>query len=394
MKKRLHTIFHVKAITCLLLCCVAGCREKYVPTLINNSATGYLVVDGFINSGTGPTTISLSRSTRISAAAAIVRETKATVRVVGKVNTTGFLLTETGTNTGIYSNPQLTLDPTDQYRLYIKTVLGKEYYSDYCAVRRTPNIDSVSWKVERDGVQIYANAHGNNAEVGYYQLKKEETWEFNSAYTSQFKTIPNPNPNAPVPYILVYRLPGKNDDLSIFTCWKTEAPTNILLYSTEKLTQNILSYQLAFIERGSWKLSIRYSIQCTFMSLSRANYQFLEQLRKNTEQLGTIFDAQPSENVGNIHNTVDANERVIGFVEISEEKKQRIFITRAQVPFWTYSQGCGLEYKVDKDSLTADGVPTHVAEYDNNNNPKSVLVAQPVCVDCTLRGSNTKPSFW
>lgn len=395
MKLSKHITFRTVPILCVcIVLCAIACREKYVPQLLDQPTTGYLVVEGFINSGTGPTTISLSRSTKLSVAGSIVPETKATVRVVGKTNTTGFLLTETSSGTGIYTHPQLTLSPTDQYRLYIKTAAGKEYFSDYSNVRRTPDIDSVSWKLENGGVQIYAAAHGNNAEVGYYQLKKEETWEFTSAFSTALMVIPNPNPNG-FPGKIVYRFTSQGDDLSLFRCWKTEAPANILLYSTEKLTQNVLYYPLVFIEPGSWKLAIRYSIQFSYFALSHANYQFLEQLRKNTEQLGSIFDAQPSESNGNIHNTSNSNELVIGFVEVTEEKKQRIFITRAQVPSWTYNQGCQPEIKVLADSLIGGiGIPTHVAEFDNFGGIKSAYFGESLCVDCTLRGSNQKPSFW
>lgn len=369
-----------------------ACKEKYVPQLVNEIATGYLVVDGFINSGTGSTTISLSRSTKLSAPGSIVRETKAIVRVIGKTNTVGFLLSEA--SPGIYTNPQLTLSTADQYRLFIKTTGGKEYYSDYSEVRRTPDIDSLAWNVDNDGVQITAQSHDNSIPVGYYQFKKEETWEFTSAYSSSLKLRFDRDG---LILGVMDRFPTGGDDLSIFRCWKTEAPTNILVYSTEKLTKNIVNYPLVAIEQGSWKLSIRYSILFTSLAISHANFQFLEQLRKNTEQLGTIFDAQPSENNGNIRNPANINEPVIGFIEVTEEKQKRIFITNAQVPFWNYNSGCPPEKMVKIAPLPHEifntiDIPTHHAGVVNGE--AFVLFSRPECVDCTTRGTNKKPSFW
>ena len=83
-------------ITLILLC--IKCREKYVAQL-NEPVTGYLVVEGFINSGAGATTINLSHVTKISDINTIARETKANVRVEGRVNTSGFLLTEISAGT-------------------------------------------------------------------------------------------------------------------------------------------------------------------------------------------------------------------------------------------------------------------------------------------------------
>ena len=54
-----------KIVYCLLvLLAAAGCKEKYVSPVIS-PATGYLVVEGTINSGQGTTTITLSRTTKL-----------------------------------------------------------------------------------------------------------------------------------------------------------------------------------------------------------------------------------------------------------------------------------------------------------------------------------------
>ncbi len=55
-------------------------------------------------------------------------------------------------------------------------------------------------------------------------------------------------------------------------------------------------------------------------------------VQRNTEQLGSIFDALPSETGGNIHNTADPTEMVIGFIGTSTETEKRIFINRTQLP--------------------------------------------------------------
>ncbi len=369
-----------------------ACREKYVPTL-NEPTTGYLVVEGFINSGSGPTVINLTRSTKISGAASIVKETKALVRVENKANTTSFPLTET--SSGIYTNPQLSLNSSDQYRIYIKTTDGKEYVSDYSAVRRTPDIDSLSWRMENGGIQTYANTHDNQNKTKYYLFKYEETWEFTSRYPTQLKIY---NDRQGVPNHVGYR-DSSNPiyDPKLFRCWKTNIPTTIMTYTTEKLSQDAVSlYPLAYIEPASWKLGILYSIILKQYALSQEYFRFLDQMRKNTEQLGSIFDAQPSENIGNLRCLSNANERVIGFVEVSEEKQQRIFISNAQVPGWGYNNQCEDQVAIPNqpDSIKiANGLPTTVA-FGGRSGLDVVYFAPALCVDCTLRGVNTKPSFW
>ncbi len=365
-----------------------ACREKYVPTY-NQPVTGFLVVEGFINSGPGPTTISLSRSTRLSDTATIVRETKATVTVEGKTNTTPFVLAES--TPGVYTHPQLTLVPGDQYRVKIVTSKGAQYASDYSEVRTTVDIDSIAWRRENGGVQLYANAHDPQNKTRYYLYRFDETWEFHSTFTSSLKVVIDSRGRASI----ATRFPSGMIDTAIIKCWQNFTSYNILVASTEKLTQDAVSmFPVHFIEPYSWKLGVLYSINLKQYALSQRAFQFYELLRKNTQQLGSIFDAQPSENSGNIRplNSANADETVLGFVEVTQERQKRIFISNAQVPDWGYKTGCeDWEVPNMSDSLLAQAgaLPTSVGRRMGY-----IFFAPQACVDCTLRGKNTKPSFW
>ncbi len=57
-----------------------------------------------------------------------------------------------------------------------------------------------------------------------------------------------------------------------------------------------------------------------------------KKLKNNTEQLGSIFDAQPSETGGNLHCKTDPTEQVIGFIGCSSQTQKRIFINRYELP--------------------------------------------------------------
>jgi hypothetical protein len=374
---------------------IAGCREKYVPTL-KEPATGYLVVDGFINSGPGPTTITLSRTTKLSTGQ-IQYETRATVSVVGKLNTTAFNLPETATK-GIYSIAQLNLNPADQYRLRITTVAGREYLSDFSSVRRTPAIDSISWAEESDGVHLYGNTHGTQEPVGYYQWKFDETWEIHSSFITRLKVYYDAFGVAD--HVGYRDSATRSDDFSIFFCWRNDTSKNILVTSTQALTKNVVAnFPLRIIRTNAEELSVRYSINAKVYSISKENMKFLEQLRKNTELLGSIFDAQPSESTGNIHAVNNPSEVVVGFVEVTEEKVRRTFIAQTQLQNWRYNSGCPREDNIRNGPpllISTSEMPTQVSKW-NEAHPQlmdSVYTAPTICVDCTLRGYNKKPSFW
>jgi hypothetical protein len=395
-RKRLILIFFAAAAV------FYSCREKYVPKL-KEVSTDYLVVDGYINSGTGPTTISLSRSTPLSNVTKIVRETGATV-AVENANGTRVGLTEN--SPGVYINPQLTIVAANKYRLYIKTKNGKEYVSDFSDVRYTPPIDSVYWKIDANGVQVYADAHDNSTPVGYYTFKYDQTWEFTALYQRLviFKTNAA-GVRTGFEYFDPVKSLQRRYDSSVYTCWKYDTAFRINIASTEKLSTNRVSMQpIVYHSAYTEEIFIRYSIHVKMQQVSKANHQFLDNLKKNTQQLGSIFDAQPSENNGNMRCLTIPSERVIGFVEVSEEKDRRIFINKSQLPpgwkvrrddvcqedtlkmardpnFYTLNEK---DYLITRE-ITGDHLTGRI---------DSVYFSSRYCVDCTTAGTNKKPSFW
>src|SRR4051812_31383900 len=152
------------------------CKEAYNPP-IASTATGYLVVDGIINSGNGASTITLTRTTKLIDSVAIVYEDGAEVNIEDE-NGASYPLS--WKNNGTYVSDSLSLNSTIKYRLHIKTLNGSEYVSDFTAVKKTPPVDSISWQLENGGVQIYVNSHDPSNNTKYYQLKYSETWEFHS----------------------------------------------------------------------------------------------------------------------------------------------------------------------------------------------------------------------
>ena len=155
-----------KYITYLLLLFIAiGCKEKYISPVIS-PVTGYLVVEGIINSGSGETNITLSRTTKLSSQA-IQYETGAKVYVQGEDNTS-IALKEMNTGHFVVSN--LNLNSTKKYRLSIITKDGKTYQSDFSSVKNNPPIDSVSWRREGRDVQLFVNTHDPNNNTKYYLL--------------------------------------------------------------------------------------------------------------------------------------------------------------------------------------------------------------------------------
>jgi hypothetical protein len=367
-----------------------SCKEKYVPS-ISSPNTGYLVVEGFINSGQDPTSITLTRTTKLYDTANIIYEHNAVVNIQGE-NQETFPLVENGN--GVYISASLNLNNTEKYRLDIKTQDGKEYASDFTPVKSTPDIDSLNWLQENGGVNIYVNTHDPLNNTKYYFWKYEETWEFHSTYYSSIKYVFNQN-NIPVG--VTYRNADQSPDTTIHKCWKTVNSTNINIGSSEKLAADVIHLPIVFIEPSSVELSVLYSVNVRQYALSHEAYLFYQKIKKNTESVGSLFDAQPSELQGNIHCISNPNEIVIGYIDISQEKQKRIFIRNDEVPGWNYNQRC-IETIIDNnpDSILKNGQGLWPTVPFSVGLGITQFYATPDegCMDCTLNGSNVRPAFW
>jgi hypothetical protein len=364
---------------------LSGCLQKFEPS-VKPIPSGLLVVEGVINSGQGPTMISLSRTnalydtTRLS-------ETGARVRVEGS-DSSLYPLLETAP--GNYQDSQLRLDPALRYRLRIQTQDGRSYLSDYAPVLSTPPMDSISWQSGPEGVRIFVNTQDPTKAIRYFKWDYAETWEFQSTYLPVWKFDTT---------AIGIQIVQTGPDLSKYTCWQTLPSTQLLLGSSVGLVQGIISdMPLNFIPRASQKLSVEYSILVHQYALTQGAYEFLEEMKKNTEETGSLFDPQPSQLSGNIHCLTSPSELVIGYVIIASAQSGRIFISNVQVPHWNYSAYCPqdsiLPPKKITEALAKDEVPLYVLNRDLAHGIDSIIAVSDYCVDCTLTGTNQKPSFW
>ncbi len=373
---------------CIFFFIACSCKEKFIAN-IQSPNIGYLVVEGFINGGQGPTTITLSRSVKLYDAVNTIYELNAIVTIESESNEY-FPVLENGN--GVYTSASLNLNSNEKYRLHIVTADQKEYASDFVPFKHTPDIDSISWQRENDGLKIYVSTHDPLNNTRYYKWDYEETWEIHSRYLSYADFVTDPVTGQ------ITSVASRNPapDPALYRCWQSVISTGINLGTTEKLNNDIIYLPLVFIEPASEKLSILYSIYIKQYALSNEAYLFFQKIKKNTEQVGSVFDPQPSELKGNIHCITDPGEIVIGYVDISEEKTQRIFISAAEVPDWGYRPPCSeILIKNKPDSIFGLGyVPTDVASYGVGNRIETFHASSEFCVDCRTRGTNIKPSFW
>jgi hypothetical protein len=387
----------------LLLVGVGGCVDPYTPEVIT-APTSFLVVDGFVN-GNGTTRIKLSRTQNLAASTTPPPpETKASLTIV---SATGARYAVRERSPGFYQSDSLTLAP-GQYQLRIATAGASPatYESDLVPLKATPPIDNLSWRLKSNQLQVLLSTHDATQQARYYRWKFSETWEFNANYKSFLEYYPSTKE------VTARTTP-------IYTCWRTEQPTTIKQATTAQLSQDALVEQdVLDIGDRAERLKIRYSVLVTQYAQTAEEFAYYEQLRKNTEAVGTVNDPLPTQLTGNVHRTGAAtNEPVLGYVGAHTVQQQRLFIDRAELPLpptWAFESGvpgCTLFqedlelYKLFRPPLYLH-VPQTITFADPNYVPTDYYFdsstgamtgyygASRECVDCRMRGSITKPSFW
>ncbi|MGX5691092.1 DUF4249 domain-containing protein [Arcticibacter tournemirensis] len=364
-----------------------ACKDPFTPG-VDAQYKNLLVAEGFINIG-GETTIQLSRTGDLNDWQSLIPEKDAVVTIEGDHGTQ---LSGTSDSNGRCVLSTRGLDLSERYLLKIITD-GKTYQTSYLENKKSPEIDSVNFRIENKGFRIFVNTHDDANQTRYYNWDYTETWEIRSAFPSAVeyksgKVVPR-DPNVNIQY-----------------CWASNRSSAILLGSSERLKEDRLTMiPVNHVPGNSVKVVYMYSILARQYGLTREAYQYLEIMKKNTEQIGTIFDAQPSELKGNVICLSDPEEQTLGWISAGTITEKRLFISYKNKPpggageDWLYIQRCepfvspkdSLLYYINARNLI---ISENIFPQPGGNVWINYTMAREECIDCRLRGSNIKPDYW
>jgi hypothetical protein len=375
---------------------LSGCVEPYVPAVLD-APTSLLVIDGFIN-GNGITRIKLARTTNIAATATPPVEKGAKLFIIDNTGSRYALSEKTP---GFYRSDSLLLPAGRHYQLRITTANNAVYESPLVLLSVTPPIDKLVWRLEGDHVAVLLDTHAASAQARFYRWSFIETWEFNAAFRSAVEYFPTTSG------------PGKIEKriTPIYTCWRTEQRSAIKQTSTAQLSQNTLTdFNLLDISTRAERVKIRYSVLVSQVAETAEEFAYYEQLRKNTEAVGTVNDPLPSQLTGNVHRVDNASEPVLGFVGAHTVQQQRLFIDHTQLPYLanyqydspyavctTSNQYFCLGGVCNRDAVInlfkfSGNIPLDfISDPDLG---EGIIATSADCADCRKRGTTTKPAFW
>ncbi|HZY79318.1 MAG TPA: DUF4249 domain-containing protein [Cyclobacteriaceae bacterium] len=301
--------------------CVAACLEPYTPPEV--SATGNLLaIEGVVNTTDAVATVKISHPLVINSDDASKMETGAVVSIV----------TETGKSwqlpeisPGVYVVNGINIQPGISCHLTVTTGSGAQYESAVVEMTQTPAIDSVYFNYDDDGLEVLVDTHDDSGASHYYQWTYTETWEYYSQFTSYLKVVPGGIQGQSV-------IPRKPEEFAS-RCWRTVPSTQIIIASTQNLSGDVVSGKLLMsIPVGSQKVSNKYSMLVRQRVITEDEYIYLSQLQKTTENLGGLFDPQPSQVYGNIKRVSETGGTAIGYFSGGSYREKRVFKSFSDLP--------------------------------------------------------------
>lgn len=369
----------------LAMCLIMqACIREFTPTF--SEYEDILVVDALITDESVPHAITLSRSYPLDKRNSLP-EIGAEVIVVKEDGENWVLKENSG---GIYRTDTSTFKAHigEKYQLRIRTKNSEEFESDWVEILPVAPIDSLLWQYEErvsitdgsvtQGVGIYLYASDPLNQTRYYKWEFDETWEFR------------------VPFIAEGGLPNRT------TCWDEDKPKGIRIATTEFLAEDrLVRHPVYFITGSSNRLSIGYSLIVRQYALLKESFDYWDQLNRINYRQGSLYDAPPAQIPGNIRNLTNPGKPVLGYFQASGVATRQLFIFREELPPGFYVSGGFPNCTVI--DIPATDVGSYyklgyvlVSKYFNTQLQKemAVLTNAVACVDCTVNGTNVKPSFW
>ena len=361
--------------------CFTGCITPYEPAILAEG-NNYLVVEGYLSTNSS-TTIRLTRTAALSNKEEIRAVSEAEVLIEGQ---SGNIYGLVESAEGVYTAPQLELDPLDQYRLNIVTKEGKQYLSEFVPLKSTPPIQRIDWEQKSDNnLYIRVNTEDPQQNTWYYKWDFEEAWEWIVYLKPEVIYV-----NGKMIYYWEegFTLPPSH-------CWGQEKSKGIYLASSLKYGRDIITdHVLTVIPWTSWKLSTRYTILVKQYALSQEAFEYFRQMKKNGEAVGSLFDPLPTELPGNIYAVDNPDEPVIGFFSGGAVQEQRIYINNSDLNHWPLNMYCQLDTVHVSRWEAIFGKKLMVPVYHDTTSVKAMGTPDIYCVDCTVLASPVKPDFW
>ncbi|WP_350285659.1 DUF4249 family protein [uncultured Croceitalea sp.] len=340
------------------------------------------------------------------------------------VSSTGENIRFNETSPGIYeSEISFGALPNVSYNLSI-TANGKNYSSRAMKIEGSSQIsDFYAERTTNDkgeeGIGIFVNSSIQNATTSNLRFNFLETFKIVAPnWTPLDFKLTDYDPCAlPVP---TYTLEIVDREEEQQVCYANVA-SNGIIQALQEDFQNTDEIRLMvnFLSKDNFKISHRYSIELSQMSVGIESYGFYDKLRLFSESDNILSQVQPGFIEGNIQADDGSTGTVIGFFDVASVEKQRLFFNYTDFypdePLPPYPFPCNIQSSRESHESYCNSGPSggttcplsivekvaqgNISYIGTNDSdigvcPGPYTYVDRFCGDCTALGSNVVPDFW
>lgn len=363
-----------------------ACREPFDPE-IPQQLTSVLVVEGYLDTEGLESELRISRTVPIDAKTTFAPEIGASVKLFSEGGG-AFSLTEKVPGVYVIARD---LPENTNYRLEIVLRGGERFESTLIQPIITPDIIDAGFVRDQEGVEVFVNTQGNEA-ADDFLWTYEETWIFRPRIRTTYIYDP-----------VTRNVRDRTQAEQISLCFKSEQNPDILLETSSRFQDQVVFRKtIAEIPVGDERIQERYSILISQKAIDADAVKFWETLKRNTEDIGSIFSPLPSQISGNIKAVGNSGILVIGQISMGVIKQRRIYINLTDVSPWGYSNsifnGCVVGEEPVRipayQAAFASGVVVPARELMEGTSIVGYYPTDRRCADCTLYASRVVPDFW
>jgi hypothetical protein len=283
------------------------------------------------------------------------------------------------------------------YTLHITTSDGSKYSSNPVPYTDGPDIEALYARYVDNpngsgkGIQVYLDSEPS-AEQHFYRWNYIETYEVHAPLPSNWIWTGGTN--------VEFRHEG------IDTCFVTDTLRTIMLLNTQNMNPpEVSSVRIRYINEKQHILRYAYSILVQQYCLSAGAYQYWENLRKMSEEQGSLSDLQPGSIKGNIISLTQPGQEVLGYFDVGKVSEKRIKF--AAINF--YADGMKMPpafrnncYEIAPTTFMQSDLPSLMPTFQRTMNiwevagesPNIVISLLPIsCTDCRDQGPTERPDF-
>lgn len=276
------------------------------------------------------------------------------------------------------------LDPGEKYS--VKVEYQRDTYESIPAHPLVaPEIESINWKQEKSDTSVVisvSSAAPADEKAGYLAWQSVDDWEIISEYFQELI------------YDIVLHYPVKQT-LDVSRGWKHGSHMTLVAENCSRYPQNRVADRILYrIPCSDDRISVIYSTEIMQRAISKEEFEYIEEEKKQLSGMGGIFTPMPSELPTNIRCTT-SSKKALGFVGVAQNITHKRIYIEGKDMIYKRSYQCmeamrESESGEDCDNLFKAGY--QIFYWKGGGEGKWI---PNVCLDVRARGASlVRPDFW